>query len=261
MALIALQVGMATGQRKSHRVVVEARRLPRGCVVALLACLRNSQRDVIRIGCPLEVGQVASDAGCRSSLVLAADVAGGAIQGRVHAGEGKIRWRPSMVEFRSQPGVDRVALFALGGKTSGHVIRRGRLLKSILMARITLDRQTLELSDGLALVAVCAIQARMATDQREAVVVLLHSLRDEVPSLHCVAVLTICTHLPPVDVCMAVGAMRSHIREDHFGVALRATHAFVKTAQRILGFVVIKLGDRPDRLPSHRGMTVLAGNR
>jgi hypothetical protein len=34
----------------------------------------------------------------------------------------------------------------------------------------------------------------------------------------------------------------------------------VKAAQRVLRLVVIKLGDGADRLPSHRRMTVLAGN-
>lgn len=140
MALIALQIGVATGQGESHRVVIEARRLPGRRVVALLAGLRNPQCHVVRIAGSLKICQVASDAGRRRSLVFPTDVAGGAVQGRVHAGQREIRWRPGMVEFRSQPGVDRVALFALDGKTSGHVIGRGRLLKSILMARITLNR-------------------------------------------------------------------------------------------------------------------------
>jgi hypothetical protein len=164
-----------------------------------------------------------------------------------------------MIEFRSQPRVDRMALFTLDGKAGRHVIRRGRLLKSILMARVTLNRQSLELSDRLALVAVCTIQARVTTDQREAVVVLLHILQDDVPSLHRVTVLAIRAHLTAVDVGVAVGAVRSHIREHHFGVALRAADAFVKAAQWILGLVVIKLGNGADRLPSHRRMTVLAG--
>ena len=240
--------------------MVEACRLPRSRVVAHLAGLRNSQGNVIRIVRLLEVRQVASDAGCRRSLVLAADMTRGAVDRGMHAGEGKIRWRPSMVEFRSQPGVDRVALFALDGKTSSHVIWRGRLLKSVLMAGVTLDRQSLELSDCFALVAVCAIQPGVATDQRKAVIVLLHSLQDEVPSLHRVTVLAVCPHLAAVNIRVAVGAVRSHIGEHHFGVALRATDALVKAAQWILGLVVIKLGNGADRLPSDRRMTVLAGN-
>ena len=140
------------------------------------------------------------------------------------------------------------------------MIRRSCLLECVLMAGVTLDRQPLELSDCFALVAVRAIQTGMSTDEREAVIVLLHILQDDVPSLHSVAVLAVCPHLPAVNVRVAVGAMRSHIRENHFGVALRAAHAFVKATQWILGFVVIKFGDGADRLPSHRRMTVLAGN-
>lgn len=240
--------------------MVEACRLPRSGVVAFLAGLRNSQSDVIRIACPLEIRQVASDAGCRRSLVLAAHVTSGAIDGGMHAGQREAGVF-QMIKFGAQPGVDGVALFALRREAAGHVIRRGRLLKCTLMARVTLDRQSLKLSDRFALVAVCTIQARVATDQRKAVIVLLHRLPDEVPSLHRMTVLAVCPHLATVDIRVAIGTVRSHIGEHHFGVALRAADAFVKAAQWIIGLVVIKLGNGTDRLPSHRRVTVLAGNR
>lgn len=91
--------------------MVEACRLPRGRVVALLASLRNSQGDVIRIVCPLEVGQVASDAGCRRSLVLAADMTSGAVESGMHAGEREAGVF-QMIKRGAEPGVDGVALFA-----------------------------------------------------------------------------------------------------------------------------------------------------
>jgi len=47
---------MRSGERKSDRAVVKGRRLPRGCVVAGLAGLREGQRDVIGICTLLIVG-------------------------------------------------------------------------------------------------------------------------------------------------------------------------------------------------------------
>src|SRR5215469_13179927 len=128
------------------------------------------------------------------------------------------------------------------------------------MAGITLDRQSLELSDCFALVAIRTIQTGVPTDQREAAIVLLHGFEDKAPSLHRMTVLAVRSHLAAVDVRVAVGAVRSYVRKNHFGVALGAAHAFMQAAQRILRFVVIKLGDGADRPPAHRRMAVLAGN-
>ena len=139
VALIALQVGVTTCKRESHRIMVETRGVPCGSGVAFLAGLGNSQRDVIWITGPLEIGHVASHARRGCSLVPAAEVTRRAVEGRVHAGQRKSGVL-QVIKLGSQPGVDRVTLFALDWKTGGDVIRRRRLLKRILMARVALDR-------------------------------------------------------------------------------------------------------------------------
>jgi hypothetical protein len=49
VALIALQLRMPTGERETHRIVIEIRGLPRCRCMAFLASLGKAQRDVIRI--------------------------------------------------------------------------------------------------------------------------------------------------------------------------------------------------------------------
>ena len=82
---------------------------------------------------------MASDAGCWGSLVLAAYMAGSAIDRGMHP-----RQREpcvlQVIKLRAQPGVDGVALFALCRKPAGDVIGSIRLLKRVLMAGITLNR-------------------------------------------------------------------------------------------------------------------------
>jgi hypothetical protein len=43
-------------------------------------------------------------------------------------------------------------------------------------------------------------------------------------------------------------------------MTLRAAHAHVLSAQRVLRFVVIEFRERSNRLPAYRRMAVLAGN-
>src|SRR5580704_11837618 len=159
-----------------------------------------------------------------------------------------------MIEFRAQPSVDRVALLALRREPRRNVIRFGGLLKCALVAGVTLNRQSLELANRLALVTIGALQSRVSTYQREAIVVLLHSLQQDVPALHRVALLTVRPHLATMNVGVAVGAIHARIGEYRLGMALGAGDTFMQAPQRILGFVVIELGHRADGLPPHRGM-------
>lgn len=165
-----------------------------------------------------------------------------------------------MIKLGAQPRVDRVALLALRRKAGGHVIRFGRLLICALMAGVALDRQSLELANRLALVTIGAIQSSVPAYQRKPVVVLLHSLQQDVPTLHCVALLAVGSHLATMNVGVAVGAIHTRIGEYRFGVTLGAGDALVQTAQGIFSLIVIKLRHRSDGLPPHRGMAVLAGD-
>ena len=80
------------------------------------------------------------------------------------------------------------------------------------------------------------------------------------PAFDGMALFAIGTHLALVDVSVAVGALFAHIRKHRLDVALRACHALVHAAQRILGGVVIELRNCTNRLPRAQGVTVLAGN-
>jgi hypothetical protein len=76
-----------------------------------------------------------------------------------------------------------------------------------------------------------------------------------------VALRAIRTHLPAVNVRVAVRAILSDVGEDRLYVALDALHFFVHAAQRIVRFVVIKLRHSTDRTPARRRVAILAGNR
>lgn len=115
VALVALQLGVAAGERKPDCVVIEIRGLPGCCAMALLAALWKTEGDVVGIAGFLEVRQVASDAGCRCARVFSAHVASGTVERRVHSSQGEVR-ESEVVKLRAQPGVDGVALFALRDK-------------------------------------------------------------------------------------------------------------------------------------------------
>jgi hypothetical protein len=89
VTLRALQVGMATGEREPDGIVIETRRLPGSGGMAVLASLRESQRNVVGIARLLIVRQMATDARCRRAFVPPARMTRGAIQGGVHSGESK----------------------------------------------------------------------------------------------------------------------------------------------------------------------------
>ena len=91
MALGALDGGVRAAQRESRRRVIECRIVPRRRVVALLASLRESRTDVIRVGRSLEILQVAAHAGCRRQVVVIVDVALGALQCRMRPCEREAR--------------------------------------------------------------------------------------------------------------------------------------------------------------------------
>lgn len=167
---------------------------------------------------------MASDARRWRSFVPSAHVACRAIQGRVHPRQGEAR-NPQVIELRSQPRINRVALLALGREAAGHVVRSRRLLKRALVAGVALDRQALKLSDGFTLVAVGAIQARMPSDQREAVVMFLRPLQDDIPTLDRMALFAVRAHLATMQIGVAVRAVHTGVGKHRLGVTLRTTHS------------------------------------
>jgi hypothetical protein len=83
----------------------------------------------------------------------------------------------------------------------------------------------------------------------------------DIPALNRVALRTVRAHFPLVHVRVAVLTILSHIGENRSQVALGAIYLLVHAAQRIPGFVVIKLGIGSDGLPCRRGVTVFARHR
>ena len=100
----------------------------------------------------------------------------------------------------------------------------------------------------------------MRADEREAVQVLINLLHRNVPPPDRMALLAIGAHLPLVNVGVAICALRPDIGEDRLGMALRAADAFVHSAQRIFGCVVIEFRNGADWLPTAERVTVLARN-
>lgn len=104
-----------------------------------------------------------------------------------------------------------------------------------------------------------AVHGRVSSGQREAIVVLLDLLDSDRPSSNAMALLTIGTQLPLVNISVAVLAALAYVSEDEFDVALRAGHCLVHAAKRVAGLIVVEFRDRSDRLPRARGVAVLAG--
>ena len=164
-----------------------------------------------------------------------------------------------MIERRRRPSRGGVAFLTGLRNSQCHVVRRVRLHVRRLVARVAAGIQPLKLARRRALVTVRAIQAGVASDQGEAVFVIVGELQGYVPTLRRVTLFA-GAHLAAMDVGVAVAATGPGVRKYGLGVALRAGHSRVHPSQRKVGLVVIELGDCSDRLPAHRGMTVLAGN-
>ena len=79
---------VGAGQREfGERIVIERRRLPCRRGVAALAGLREACLHMVRIGCLLEIGEVATHAGRRSASKFPANVAGVAFQRKVRSSQ------------------------------------------------------------------------------------------------------------------------------------------------------------------------------
>lgn len=147
VALRALQIRMAAGQRESGGAVVEIRRLPGSCVVAALASRREIKRHVVRIRGLLVIGQMAPDARGRRVLELIVHVAGGAFQGGVCSCQ-RVPGIFQVIEAYAKPVVESMALLAGGRKPRGKMAGRDGGLKVFGVARIAGSIQSRELPDS-----------------------------------------------------------------------------------------------------------------
>lgn len=119
---------------------------------------------MIRIARFLKIGQVAAYAGRGRAAIFSTCVARSTVQSCVHSTKRKAATKFQVVKTRALPVINVVALLALGWKSSGDMIGRCSLLESTLVARVTLNRETLKLTDCRTLVTIRAIQSGMATD-------------------------------------------------------------------------------------------------
>lgn len=200
---------------------------------------------------------MAAHARCRRALEPAACVACGAVEGGVHSGKSE-PGEFQVIEFSAQPGVDAVALLTLDGKTRSHVIGLGGLLIGALVTGITLNGEPLELPNCLALMTVRTLQSGMSSHEREAIVVFPHPLQNDAPSFDGMALCAVGPHLAAMNVGVAVGTVRSGVREHRLGMTLGTSHSLVQAAKRVFRCVVIELWNRADGLPACGRMAVLA---
>jgi hypothetical protein len=250
-------------QRKTRGRVVKIRRQPGNRIVAIRAGRNRKHRGRCRMlgvrgllpRCQVAPGIPAV---CRHDLqtVVVADVAIQTGNIGVPVGEREIDRGRGVVYGGAQPTVKRVTVRARLWKLTGHVVRVFRLLKVPHMAGVAGRGKALELAYRSALVAVLTLHRGVRPQQRKAILVILDLLHRHVPSLHGMALRAIRAHLPLVDVGVTVLALLADVCKHRLDMALRALHLFVHAAQRILRFVVVKLGYRSDRAPSIGGVAV-----
>ena len=262
-------IRMAVCQEEPRDAVIERHVCPSRRIVAGRA--ERSRKGRSRLGVRRVVGllpgrQVAARVPAiiwpNLQIVVVVDVARSA--GHIGVPVRQQKARGAVIEFRSEPVVKIVAALAFARRKSrprARVRRIRRLLPFFQVARFASRRQSVEDSRRGSLVALLAGHGRVRAKQREAILVILHLLYGNVPALDRVAQLAIRTHLPAVNIRVAVGAILSHVGEDRLYVALHTRYFFVHAAQRIVRLVVIKLRHRADRAPARRRVTVFARNR
>lgn len=164
-----------------------------------------------------------------------------------------------MVKLRIEPGIHGVAGLARGRETCGNVVQNLRL-EVLLVAGVAGCRESSELADRRVLVAVVALQQCMGADKWEAILVIADLGERGLPSLYGVTAFAVGSELAPMDVCVAVGAVRAYVLEYEADVAFGARNPGVHAAQRIACLIVIELRVGADWFPACVGVTLLAGN-
>lgn len=136
----------------------------------------------------------------------------------------------AVIELCAEPAIETVALvaFARGESRSGFgVIWIGGVLPILQMARIALCFKAQELPDRRTLMAGVARHSSMRTKEGKAVLVILNLFGRKIPAFDGVALRTIATRLPPMNVRVAVGAILADVGENRLDVTLDAFHLFV----------------------------------
>jgi hypothetical protein len=108
--------------------------------------------------------------------------------------------------------------------------------------------------------ALVALDCSVRAQKRETVLVILHLLDGNVPTLHGVALRAVWTVLPAVNVGVATRTILADIGKDGLAMALNASHLFMHAAQGVAGFAVVEFRIGLDGAPASGGVAVFAGD-
>jgi len=171
-------------QGKAGCGVVELCIGPLHRVVTLLACIGEAAVRHRAHGAG-EILLVTGEASAGGQVVIVIDMAIYAQARRNRVASGQEKSGRAVVETRNfgvQPVVCRMTVLASGRELRFDVARVGGRLKVLQVAGVARRRHDLELAVGAVLVAGIAVDDRVSTGQREAVVVLLYVLNGDRPS-------------------------------------------------------------------------------
>jgi hypothetical protein len=167
-----------------------------------------------------------------------------------------------VIEARRLPVIDVVTGLARGGEARAAMVYRTSLLVLLLVATEALGAEANVDAGGGSAMAGVARNSGMRAQQGEPVAVILHGLGSHAPSLDRVAILALRAELPPVEIRMAGGALRSCLGKNFRDVARITGYVLMHPAQREGCFlIVIKLRLCAERGPARGGVTILTGQR
>jgi len=174
VALRALQRHVSAGQRESSGRVIESGTGPAGRVMALRAVLREAGLYVIRVACVIEIRLMASDASRAGQAVGA-----GRTERRVvtlialqrHVSAGQREAGRGMVKTGTVPRRGGMALLASCREAGLDMVRSGRAVEILHVARSAISRRSDELSIDVALRASHADVRAGQRELRESVVI------------------------------------------------------------------------------------------
>ena len=245
--------------KPGHGVVIERRIQPARGAVTGRAFLRVTGAHVAGVSGGVVIREMAAYAVRMRSGEPVVGMARGAFQPRVRACE-RESGELQVIEMSAQPAIHVVACLAVGAIPDRGVFGIVRVVVIRKVAGNTGGGETHKLSGGCAFVARFAGGGGMRAHQRKTVLVLLHVFDGNLPPFHRMAALALAAHLAAMNIGVAVGALISHIGEDHFHVALGAGHRSMHSTQRIRGLAMVEVGHRPDGLPAQAGVALLTGD-
>ncbi len=260
VALRARETHMRSREREVGKAaVVERHTRPITGVMAQSAILRETRLGVVGIARAREILKMAADATGAGQLEIAAEMAGGAIELGVNAGQGETSELP-VVEGSPHPGIHGVAGLASRGEARRLMIGKLRLHELGRVAGHAIGGQSLELPSRRSLMAIVADQSGVRSDQGKAVLVTADARQNNLPAAHRVAALAVRSELPPVDVRMTVGTLGPRVRKHQAHMALGAGDPFMHASQGIARFIVVELQNIPQGLPGSKCVAILTGD-